>query len=331
MEKLCDLYFELSNEERLRILYILKKNPNTLTGLSEKLGIRNQQCSRHLARLTENGLIRKTVDGGYSLTDYGSAILRLQPTLRFLTEHSEYFQGHTTAGIPETSLTSIGLMRDASMVKDLNLALFTIERIIEESEVALYEATNQFHINTIKPRNEALKRGVSLCSIESHDAVMPGTIREWFRTNPDYVSTSYDAREKSLVHEKVLPRLSYLMHMSDKEAFIAFPDINGGFDHVGFTSKAPSFLLWCRELFNFTWKKSQLKGEKIKDFYAMALGDDVIAKSILEFSGESPLLIDMSLAVGSDLSVMGEVVKLYLSRGVPLSSIESEAYWKQLR
>ena len=331
MEKLCDLYFELSNEERLKILYLLKEPSNTLTGLSEALGIRNQQCTRHLARLTEQGLIQKTIERGYTLTEYGSAILRFQPTLSFLTEHSEYFQGHTTTGIPLASLNSIGLLKDASMIQDLNLALFTIERIIDESEVALYEVTNQFHINTIKHRNEALKRGVNLRSIESHNTVMPGEIRAWFRSNPDYVSTAYDARNNGLVHEKVTPKLSYLLHMSEKEAFIAFPDTKGGFDHVGYSSKDSDFLQWCRELFDSTWIKSSLKGEKIKEFYAMALDDDVFAKSILEFSGENPKLIDMSIAVGSDLSIMGEVVKLYLSRGVPLSSIKPEAYWKQMR
>jgi predicted transcriptional regulator len=331
MEKLCDLYFELSNEERLKILYLLNEKPNTLTGLSDELGIRNQQCSRHLTRLTENGLIRKTVEGGYSITEYGSVILRLQPTLDFLTKHSEYFQEHSTIGIPETSLATIGLMKEANIVRDLNLALFTIERIIEESETALYEVTNQFHVNTIKPRNQALKRRVKLRSIESYDTVMPGAIREWFRTNPDYVTTSYDAREKGLVHEKVVSSLSYLMHMSEKEAFVAFPDINGGFDHIGFTSKDPDFLLWCRTLFDSTWKQSPLKGKKIKDIYIKVVDNESICKALLDFSGENQLLVDMGLSVGSDLTVIGEAIKLYVNRGVPSSSIDPETYWKQMR
>lgn len=331
MEKLCDLYFELSNEERLKILYLLEEKANTLTGLSEELGIRNQQCSRHLTRLTENGLIRKNVEGGYSLSDYGSVILRLQPTLGFLTNHSEYFQAHSTAGIPEASLASIGLLKEANVVRDLNLALFTIERIIEESNISLYEVTNQFNVNTIKPRNDALKRGVKLRSIESYDTVMPGAIREWFRTNPDYVATSYDAREKGLVHEKVVTSLSYLMHMSEKEAYVAFPDSKGGFDHIGFTSKDPDFLRWCRDLFDSTWKQSPWKGKKIKDDYSKIVENESTSMAIAEFSHENQFLIDMGLIVGSDLSVIGEVIKLFVLRGVPPSSIDPEKYWKQMR
>jgi len=331
MERLCSLYFELSNEERLGILYLLEDNPSTLTGLSESLGIRNQQCSRHLARLSENGLIEKTVEGGYDLTEYGSAILRLQPTYSFLTDHSEYFQEHSMAGIPESSLTSIGLLRGATIIQNLNLALFTIERIIEESEEALFEVTNQFHINAIKPRNEALKKGVTLHSIESQDAVMPGEIRDWFRSNPDYLSTAHEARDKGLVHEKVTPSIAYLMHMSKKEAFITFPDADGSFDFIGFSSKDPEFLLWCKELFDSTWKQSMSKGMRIKEIYAKVLEDDGLANSILEFSGETQNLVHMGLSVGSELTVIAEVVRLYLMRGVPLSVVEPESYWKQMQ
>ena len=37
MEHLSDLYFELSNEDRLRILGSLQVHPNTVTGLCREL------------------------------------------------------------------------------------------------------------------------------------------------------------------------------------------------------------------------------------------------------------------------------------------------------
>ena len=330
IEKLSNLYFELSNDERLNILFLLKESPSTLTGFSESLGIRNQQCTRHLTRLVKNELIEKTGEGRYKLTEYGSAILRIQPTFIFLTNHSGYFSDHSTAGIPVSSLTSMGLLSRSNIVQNLNLALFTIGRIIEESEEALFEVTNQFHVNTINSRNKAMKKGVTIHSIESYDTVLPREIRDWYRSNPDYFSTSYDAREKGLVHEKVTPRLPYLLHMSEKEAFVAFPNVDGIFDCLGFSSTEPEFLSWCQELFYSSWKKSMLKGAKIKEIYAKALDDNSLSKSLLEFSGESQLLMDLGLAVGSELTVMEEVVKLYLSKGVPLSLVDPQFYWKQM-
>jgi len=331
MESLCDLYFELSNEERLRILYLLKEKNNTLTGLSEELGIRNQQCSRHLGRLTEFGLIKKTVESDYTITDYGSVILRLQPVLSFLTEHSDYLKTHSLDGVPGSSLATIGELAESSMVNDLNLSLFTIERIVKESKEALYEVTNQFHLNTIGSRNEALKRGVWLRSIEAQDSVMPSAIREWFRSHPDYITTTYGARDEGRVNEKVVQRIPFLLHMSEKEAFISFPDSGGGFDHIGFASTDQGFLDWCRELFETTWRINPAKGEKIKKLYAIVLNDDSLVESILEFSGDNLQLEQLGLSVGPDLTVIGEVIKLYLTRGAPLSLIEPEFYWKQMR
>ena len=331
MERLCDLYFELSNEERLGILYLLREKNNTLTGLSEELGIRNQQCSRHLVRLTEFGLIKKTVDGEYAITDYGSVVLRLQPALSFMTTHSEYLQTHSLDGVPGSSLATIGELAESSMVSDLNLALFTIERIINESKETLYEVTNQFHLNTIGPRNEALNRGVRLKSIEAQDSVMPSAIREWFRSHPDYIETTYGARDEGRIEEKVVEKVPYLLHMSENEAFIAFPESSGGFDQFGFSSKDQGFLDWCRALFETTWRNNPTKGEKIKGLYSIVLKDESLEEQIRSFSGENTRLEGLGLSLGQNLTVIGEILQLYLKKGAPLSSIEPEFYWKQMR
>ena len=331
MERLCDLYFELSNEERLMMLHLLKERSDTLTGLSERLQVRNQQCSRHLSRLTEIGLIQKNVEGGYDITSYGSAILRLQPTLGFLTGNSEYFMDHSLAGLPDASLNSIGMLSKADQVKDLNLAQFLIAKIIDEADEELYEATNQFHLNTIQPRNEALKRGVRLTSIESYDTVMPDSIREWFRSNPDYATTSFDVRDQGLVCEFVVPRLTYILHMSENEAFIAFPLTAGGFDFTGFASRDHDFLEWCRTLFASTSSASTPKGEKIREYYSKVLQDESLVGEISDFKGPTEKLLENDLVSGSNLTVIGEIIRLYLNREVPLSLVDPEAYWKQMK
>jgi predicted transcriptional regulator len=331
MERLCDLYFELSNEERLMILHLLKEKSDTLTGLSERLDIRNQQCSRHLSRLTDKGLIQKTVEGGYEITSFGSAILRLQPTLGFLTDNSEYFSKHSLAGLPDASMNSVGMLGRADQVKDLNLAQFLIAKIIDETGETLHEVINQFHLNTIQPRNEALKRGVKLTSIESYDTVMPSSVRDWFRSDPDYASTSFDVRDQGLVSEFVIPRLSYILHMSEKEAFITFPVTSGAFDFIGFTSKDHDFLEWCRNLFTSTLNASTPKGQKIRECYAEVLEDESLVGEIRDFKGPTKKLLEHDLVSGNDLTVIGEVIRLYLNRDVPLSMIDPDSYWKQMK
>ncbi len=51
MENLCDLLFEVSNEDRLRILLRLDEDAMNVTRLSRGLGLITQEFNRNLARL----------------------------------------------------------------------------------------------------------------------------------------------------------------------------------------------------------------------------------------------------------------------------------------
>ena len=59
MEHLCDLLFEVSNEDRLGILYRLEEEAMNITGLARALGITTQEASRHSSRLVDMGLTMK--------------------------------------------------------------------------------------------------------------------------------------------------------------------------------------------------------------------------------------------------------------------------------
>jgi hypothetical protein len=45
MEQLCDLYFELSNEDRLSILHKLEDDGMNVTGMARELGITTQDAA----------------------------------------------------------------------------------------------------------------------------------------------------------------------------------------------------------------------------------------------------------------------------------------------
>ena len=67
-ERLGDLYFELSNEDRLGILHRLRDTSMNVTRLARDLEITTQECSRHMARLSEAILVARNPEGAYSLT-----------------------------------------------------------------------------------------------------------------------------------------------------------------------------------------------------------------------------------------------------------------------
>jgi predicted transcriptional regulator len=91
MEKLYNLLFELSNEDRLMILLQLKEKPAKIANLSRKLNFTVQETSRNISRLNEANLIKRRGDGSFQLTAYGENTLNLLPGFEFLSKHVDYF------------------------------------------------------------------------------------------------------------------------------------------------------------------------------------------------------------------------------------------------
>ena len=101
LERLYDLNFELSNEDRFSILYMLVERPVKLTGLSKKIGVTHQQCVRHLNRLVKTGLVVKDPEGFYCLAPYGELTLRQYRGQQFTAKHRDYFNKHMLTDIPD--------------------------------------------------------------------------------------------------------------------------------------------------------------------------------------------------------------------------------------
>ena len=60
MEALCDLLFELSNEDRLGILTRLHGEATNVTGLAKRLDLTLQECSRHVSRLIDTRIVSRS-------------------------------------------------------------------------------------------------------------------------------------------------------------------------------------------------------------------------------------------------------------------------------
>ena len=68
METLTDLLFELSNDDRLKILLELEKGPRNLTKIAKDLDFTAQGTSRNVERLVQISMIMRNPEGDYVLT-----------------------------------------------------------------------------------------------------------------------------------------------------------------------------------------------------------------------------------------------------------------------
>lgn len=256
MQRLCDLLFEISNEDRLSILRRLVEEPMKVTGLSRELGFTNQECSRHISRLSEVDLTLKGADGSYNLSPFGELVLRMLPSLEFITGHREYFISHPLSSFPQVFVSRMGELMGSTLVDDVMVVFHNVEKVINEAEEYVWRITDRYLITALDELSAAVDRGVKVRLLEPKDIVYPPN---WEGPGP----IIDEARVKGHFTRRVLEKVHVFIAMSEKEvAGISFPLEDGRFDYHGFTAIDENSYNWCRDVFEYYWERSEATGSQ---------------------------------------------------------------------
>ncbi len=252
MGEFCGLLFELSSEERVNILRVLGGGRSKLTCIAKSLGMTNQECSRHVARLIQAGLLAKEPDGGIGLTPYANQVIGQLRSLEFSTRHRQYFLEHTVDGIPARFQARLGELNNCRLVDDVMVVFKNIENMyVEAGEYAL-RVTDRFMLTMIPRVEEAFDRGVVQRLLDPEDIVVPRD----YRNTPRYERAM---REGQFINRSI-KRCDFFLAMSEKGvASLSFPRLDGRFDYTGFASSDAEFHAWCRELFEHYYALSKAK------------------------------------------------------------------------
>ncbi len=258
MERLCDLYFELSNEDRLEILQKLSEEPMNVTGIARELDITTQECSRHLSRLSEAMLVERDPEGGYSLSQYGRLSLSLIAGQRFVSEHRDYFTNHTLERLPPELVSRIGELHGGRLSDQVMLVFSLVENLIRESQEYLLFIHDQYLPSILPLGVEAMKRGITSRSVELK-AKAPG--RNLNPIRPDYITLEDEEYFIQIWQEgRVKPRFAeevrVFLYVNEKEALIAFPLTEGGYDYLAFFGEDPAFHRYCADVFEFYFERA---------------------------------------------------------------------------
>lgn len=252
LENLCDLFFEFSNEDRLRILRTLQNEQLTVTALSKDLDLTTQETSRHLARMNELGLTGKNPDGTHYLTGYGELSLKQIAGFKFTTTHKEYFQNHDLSKLPAEFVSRIGELENSRYVDDVMVIFHLIDQMIREAEEFVWRITDRYIITVIPAWNDALERGVEARLLEPEDIVIPPE----FNRGP--------VIQEAVIHQQfrnhLVKEVPVFMSLSEKQvAGICFPSNDGRIDYRGFVSEDPTVLHWAKDLYQALWDNSTPK------------------------------------------------------------------------
>jgi predicted transcriptional regulator len=253
LKDLGGLLFELSNEDRLNILRELKKNPMRLSRVSEKFGFTVPETARNISRLSEEELIAKDSSGFYHLTPIGEEALELIVGFDFLSKNRSYFMTHSLSKLPHDFSMSLGSLEKCKSVSEVTTTMRNIERAMSEAEEYYWFAADQLLASGLTIAVEAVKRGVIFKKLLPRNANIPDDILA-MANNPIFDSA---AREKKF-ESRYADKIEVAIFLSEKEvATLCFPETNGRFDYLGFTSKDEIFHKWSKSLFLYYWDKAK--------------------------------------------------------------------------
>lgn len=253
MERLCDLLFELSNEDRLKILGELRKDNLKLSHISQRLDYTAQETSRNIARLVEAKLVTRTTDGSYEITPYGIQAMRFIPGYQFLSKNADYFYEHSLENLPDKFVSRIGELNECQPITQLLDVFGNIERVFKEAEeYYLYIGEPLGLSSTLTLVAEALDRGVKARGIEPSEYEWPEEIRESVPAET-WINIGRHKTAGSL-QQKYQSKFNMTFLMNEKEvATLNFLKPTGDFEYFGFTSTDPKAVEWCKDVFEYYW------------------------------------------------------------------------------
>jgi len=237
------LFLELASHDRINILKILDKEKKRLTSIAEEIDETVQETYRNLIRLIRAKLIDKDKEGYYTLTPFGRYILMILPTIEFLCENREYLLTHDLSKIPKQFIHRISALKNSKRAPDTLTALQYIELLIRESKEYIWTITEQ--ILASKNQEIIQKTKEVLFKIILPDNFKP----------PPGITINFKMNRN--IDIRYIQSIDVALILNERRACLAFPWINGEIDYKGFLIEDKDGYEWCKDLFQYYWKKSR--------------------------------------------------------------------------
>jgi len=325
MKDLRLLLFELSSEDRLTILNMLREQPMNVTGLSRRVDLAVQETSRHLARLENVGLTDRDSDGLHHVSMYGELVTRNLPGLDFISKNKDYFSTHSLNDIPQEFISRLGDLGESTAVDDVVLGFYNVNRMLRSAEKFIWTITDRYIVSQLPIFVEATRRGVVLKNIELAPlvpVVPQNEVKGGSFLDQEQLGELKKGREDGRVQENVLDKLDIYLFMSEKEvACLAFPLKSGKMDYLGFRAEDDNAKKWCADIFNYYWGLSTPRSKLVDEAARWLIKNQDALDALRAINeGETPegerVLAELSehkLLVGGNITVTGimTLIKLF--------------------
>ncbi len=238
-----ELFFQLSNIDRRRILEEALKGSIKLNETARKLGMTPTETFRQLQRLTEGDLLEKLPGDRYGATAYARLVLDSFAPLHFISQHREFFLTHDASRLPAEFRLRLGDLSKGELFTDNITSLNKLTELLRNAKERIdimVEERFGVHAEIMKQRQ---LEGVKLRGL-MEESLIP-------------VARALPRSNQPPTEMRVIPRVCAAMMMTEREAGVTLPRTDGKFDQVGFYGTDESFLRWTGDLFRDQWEKAK--------------------------------------------------------------------------
>ena len=247
-----DLFNNLSNEQRKKILTCLLNEKSTLTKIAREIDQSNQSTLSHLNKLANSGLIQKTSMGEYSLSEYGKSISIKTQSIEFIAKYKKFFKEHTFGDTPDYLLNCIGMLSKAEFVDGAVANFERWKKMIGNANEYFYGIFTQTPHRTDVSLETKSEAGLKIKLIFGKN----GSMSDYFALSK---KLHFDKQTSQQFIEKRISGLTLVnLMLTENQACIMFPDRKNQTDPSRtFLSSDLNFRQWCFEFFNYKWNESE--------------------------------------------------------------------------
>ena len=249
-----ELFMELASETRLSILEFLNERPAKLSSLSREVNTSVQDVYRNLNRLVEEGLVKRSTDSMFHLTEYGMIVMKQIPDFMFMKENKEFFEDHCLVGVmPDKFLQRIGALNNCKTVSSATAVFQSLKKMQSSATKSLKIIVSQAWPEEGEILIDRANQGVKIFAIVGQNTIFPKNVVENIMPKIN-ILISKGIMERRMI-EKV--RVAAFI-VDDREAALVFPDTKDEVDMTTlFVGEDSVFCEWCLDYFDYIWKDSK--------------------------------------------------------------------------
>jgi predicted transcriptional regulator len=251
------LFMELASDTRRAMLQKLDVGELKLSKLASDLDLTIQEAHRNILRLSKLGMVEKTSANSFAISSFGKFIINQLTPFEFLLKNEDYFKKHTAGELSTKFIERLGSLKNSTRVCGVGPVLERWKKMGKEAKSRIKIITNHYPLDVFETFASKAKEGVEISHIFGQNIEIPKSRDEMLKKVGWTKLIS-----NGIVKRKMLKTVQVGVTITEKEACVFFPDLEGQTDLLsGFFSNDAQFSEWCNDFFNYQWERADFFDE----------------------------------------------------------------------